>query len=195
MARTNEIHVKAKRFKDRPVCVTLHNGETYIGYISGVSSEGVVLTGGGKLTQASAGRPTTSTGAGGSGSSCKSKSKPARTGKTVSSRSRSKSNGARKSSARSRVTARTSPRRAQVSSLMPMMGSLLGGFGGLGGAGSIGGMLGGGMRLFGMIQRFVPVVKMGYGMIKQIQPFMGAVQGLMSPAQAAQAEAETEEQD
>jgi hypothetical protein len=76
-----------------------------------------------------------------------------------------------------------------------MMGSLLGGFGGLGGAGSIGGMLGGGMRLFGMIQRFVPVVKMGYGMIKQIQPFMGAVQGLMSPAQAAQAEAETEEQE
>ncbi|MNC83756.1 hypothetical protein D3C75_1378940 [compost metagenome] len=53
------------------------------------------------------------------------------------------------------------------------------------------------MRLFGMIQRFVPVVKMGYGMIKQIQPFMGAVQGLMSPASQAQenedeAEAETQ---
>lgn len=73
---------------------------------------------------------------------------------------------------------------------MPMMGSLLGG---LGGAGSFGGMLGGGMRLFGMIQRFVPVVKMGYGMIKQIQPFMGAVQGLMSPAsQASQTEDEAE---
>lgn len=78
---------------------------------------------------------------------------------------------------------------------MPMLGSLLGGFGGAGGAGSIGGMLGGGMRLFGMIQRFTPVVKMGYGMIKQIQPFMGAVQGLMTPAsQAAQAEAEGDEE-
>lgn len=53
MAKTNEIHVKAKRFKDRPVCVTLHNGETYIGYISGVSNEGVELTGGGKFTQTS----------------------------------------------------------------------------------------------------------------------------------------------
>ena len=46
-----------------------------------------------------------------------------------------------------------------------------------------------------MIQRFTPVVKMGYGMIKQIQPFMGAVQGLMTPAsQVAQAEAEGEEE-
>lgn len=51
MAKTNEIHVRVKRLKDRPVCVTLHNGETYVGYISGVNSEGVVLTGGGKLTQ------------------------------------------------------------------------------------------------------------------------------------------------
>lgn len=45
MAKTNEIHVRVKRLKDRPVCVTLHNGETYVGYISGVNSEGVVLTG------------------------------------------------------------------------------------------------------------------------------------------------------
>lgn len=52
MAKTNEIHVRVKRLKDHPVCVTLHNGETYVGYISGVNSEGVVLTGGGKLTQA-----------------------------------------------------------------------------------------------------------------------------------------------
>jgi hypothetical protein len=43
-------------------------------------------------------------------------------------------------------------------------------------------MLGGGLRLFGMIQKFVPVVRMGYGMIKSIRPFFGAVQGLMAPA-------------
>jgi hypothetical protein len=52
-----------------------------------------------------------------------------------------------------------------VSAFLPMMGSLLGG-----------------LRLFGMIQKFVPVVRMGYGMIKSIRPFFGAVQGLMTPA-------------
>ncbi|MGF6354937.1 putative lipid-binding transport protein (Tim44 family) [Paenibacillus sp. 4624] len=186
MAKTNEIHVKAKRFKDRPVCVTLHNGETYIGYISGVSNEGVELTGGGKLTQTST---TTATGTARSRDR-QMKTKPTKSNKCVSSSSRKKVHRSRKSSVRSRVTSRRSSRQAHVSSFMPMMGSLLGG---LGGAGSFGGMLGGGMRLFGMIQRFVPVVKMGYGMIKQIQPFMGAVQGLMSPAsQASQDEAEAE---
>lgn len=195
MARTSEIHDKAKRFKDRPVCVTLHNGETYIGYISGVNSEGVVMTGGGKLAQTQT--INTKTAGTTRSASPKMKPKPAGAGRTASSRSRKKVNGARKSAARSRAISRTSSSQAHVSSLMPMMGSLLGGFGGLGGAGGIGGMLGGGMRLFGMIQRFVPVVKMGYGMIKQIQPFMGAVQGLMTPAQAqaAQSEAETEVQE
>jgi hypothetical protein len=192
MAKTNEIHVKAKRFKDRPVCVTLHNGETYIGYISDVSNEGVELSGGGKLSQTST---TTGKTAGAARSnSRKMKSKSTKVNKSASSPSRKIINHSRKSSAHSRITSRRSSRQAQVSSLMPMMGSLLGGFGG---AGSFGGMLGGGMRLFGMIQRFVPVVKMGYGMIKQIQPFMGAVQGLMSPASQAQAnedEAEAETQ-
>ncbi|MGQ8872256.1 hypothetical protein [Paenibacillus sp. TSA_86.1] len=193
MAKTNEIHVKAKRFKDRPVCVTLHNGETYIGYISGVSNEGVELIRGGKLTQTST-SPTRKTGAARTGTP-KMKSKSTGASKSLSSPSRKKANHSRKPSAPSQVTSRRSSRQAQVSSFMPMMGSLLGG---LGGAGSFGGMLGGGMRLFGMIQRFVPVVKMGYGMIKQIQPFMGAVQGLMSPASQAQAneveaEAETQE--
>ncbi|MBY0203178.1 hypothetical protein NKT34_11295 [Paenibacillus polysaccharolyticus] len=190
MAKTNEIHVKAKRFKDRPVCVTLHNGETYIGYISGVSNEGVELTGGGKFTQTST---TTAKKARAVRSRDRQmKNKPIKSNKSVSSSSRKKVNRSRKSSVQPRVTSHRSSRQrqAQVSSFMPMMGSLLGG---LGGAGSFGGMLGGGMRLFGMIQRFVPVVKMGYGMIKQIQPFMGAVQGLMSPAsQASQTEDEAE---
>ncbi|WP_145330857.1 hypothetical protein [Paenibacillus xylanexedens] len=188
MAKTNEIHVKAKRFKDRPVCVTLYNGETYIGYISGVSNEGVELTGGGKLAQTST---TTAQATGTARSRVRQmNAKSTNSKRSVSSSSRKKVNCSRKSSVRSQVTSRRSSRQAHVSSFMPMMGSLLGG---LGGAGSFGGMLGGGMRLFGMIQRFVPVVKMGYGMIKQIQPFMGAVQGLMSPAsQASQAEGEAE---
>ncbi|WP_433753786.1 hypothetical protein [Paenibacillus amylolyticus] len=190
MAKTNEIHVKANRLKDRPVCVTLHNGETYVGYISGVNSEGVVLTGGGKLAQAAI------TASSSESSTRKTKPKAAAARKTASSRNRKRGNSTRKSQVRSRSMSRSASRQAQVSSFMPMLGSLLGGFGGLGGAGSIGGMLGGGMRLFGMIQRFTPVVKMGYGMIKQIQPFMGAVQGLMTPpSQAAQGEAETEVQE
>ncbi|WP_340398255.1 hypothetical protein [Paenibacillus sp. FSL H8-0079] len=190
MAKTNEIHVKAKRLKDRPVCVTLHNGETYIGYISGVNNAGVVITGGGKLTQAAITAPLYE------GSARKTKSKAEATRKKASSRIRKRVKSTRKSQVRSRSVSRATSRPAQVSSFMPMLGSLLGGFGGVGGAGSIGGMLGGGMRLFGMIQRFTPVVKMGYGMIKQIQPFMGAVQGLMAPqsqAQSTPAEAEENE--
>ncbi|UPK41558.1 MULTISPECIES: hypothetical protein [Paenibacillus] len=188
MAKTTEIHVKAKRLKDRPVCVTLHNGETYVGYISDVNHAGVVITGGGKLTQAAI------TASSSEGSTRKAKPKAGAVRKTASSRNRKRGNSTRKSQVRSRSMSRSTSRQAQVSSFMPMLGSLLGGFGGLGGAGSIGGMLGGGMRLFGMIQRFTPVVKMGYGMIKQIKPFMGAVQGLMTPAsQAAQGEVETEE--
>ncbi|PQP81518.1 hypothetical protein C0Q44_17500 [Paenibacillus sp. PCH8] len=187
MAKTNEIRAKAIRYRGRPVCVTLHNGETYIGYISGVSSGDVVLTGVDKLSNGST--------SGGSTRRTKSRAKAAPASKSASSVNRKRVNGINKSSKRTRVTSRATSRQApaQVSSFMPMMGSLLGG---LGGGGSLGGMLGGGMRLFGMIQQFVPVVKMGYGMIKQIQPFMGAVQGLMAPSaqgQAAQAEAETGE--
>ncbi|MGN7412984.1 hypothetical protein [Paenibacillus sp. SAF-068] len=184
MAKTSEIHVKAKRLKDRPVCVTLHNGETYVGYISDVNHAGVVITGGGKLTQTAITTPSSE------GSTRKTKPKAGAARKTASSRKRKRGNSSHKSQVRSRSMSRSTSRQAQVSSFMPMLGSLLGGFGGLGGAGSIGGMLGGGMRLFGMIQRFTPVVKMGYGMIKQIQPFMGAVQGLMNPpSQTAQGEA------
>ncbi|MCG7379743.1 hypothetical protein MH215_22330 [Paenibacillus sp. ACRSA] len=179
MAKPNTIRVKAERYKDRPVCVTLHNGETYIGYIRDVKHEGVVIAGGGKIsnTVASSGKPHSSK-----------RSKVTR-GKDKAVRAnnlRKRVNSSRKSSNHKRTTSN-----AQISSFMPMMGSLLGG---LGGATSAGGMLGGGMRLFGMVQRFVPVVKMGYGMIKSIQPFMGAVQGLMAPQQTSPPEAEAEEE-
>lgn len=179
MAKPNTIRVKAERYKDRPVCVTLHNGETYIGYIRDVKHGGVVIAGGGKISH---------TGATDGKSHSAKRSKVNRSnGKGV------RSNNRRKrlysTSKASNYTRTTS--NAQVSSFMPMMGSLMGG---LGGATSAGSMLGGGMRLFGMIQRFVPVVKMGYGMIKSIQPFMGAVQGLMAPQQPNAPEAEDEEE-
>ncbi|MFC9708910.1 hypothetical protein ACFTRD_12165 [Paenibacillus sp. NPDC056933] len=170
MAKTNEIRLKAKRYEARPVCVTLHSGETYIGYITDVNNGGVVLSGGGKVSQ------TVKTGV----SSRRSNRKAFSSSKGGRSQNRKRVNGTRKSYTRSRPVPR-----AQVSSFLPMMGSL---FGGLGGAASVGGMLGGGMRLFGMIQQFMPVVKMGYGMIKSIHPFMGAVKGLMAPPSQAEEE-------
>lgn len=177
MAKINDIRLKAKRYKAKPVCVTLHNGETYIGYIAEVNNGGVVLTGGGTAL----GTPTP-----GDSSHRSNRNRKAVSGsKGGSSHKRKQGKGTRKPSTRSRQMSQ-----AQVSSFLPMMGSLFGGLGGGAAAGGAGGLLGGGMRLFGMIQQFVPVVKMGYGMIKSIKPFMGAVQGLMAgPSQAEQEEA------
>ncbi|KOY17949.1 hypothetical protein [Paenibacillus xylanivorans] len=168
MAKTNEIRLKVKRYKARPVYVTLHSGETYIGYISDVNNGGLVLTGGGTISR---------TATKGGSSRCSNRKVVSRN-KGGRSQNRKRVNGTRKPSTRSRTVSR-----AQVSSFLPMMGSL---FGGLGGAASAGGMLGGGLRMFGMIQQFMPVVKMGYGMIKSIHPFMGAVQGLMAPPSQAE---------
>ncbi|MEK4436538.1 hypothetical protein [Paenibacillus sp. FSL K6-2862] len=177
MAKINDIRLKAKRYKAKPVCVTLHNGETYIGYIAEVNNGGVVLTGGGTAL----GKPTPR-----DSSHRSNRNRKAVSGsKGVSSHKRKQGKGTRKPSTRSRQMSQ-----AQVSSFLPMMGSLFGGLGGGAAAGGAGGLLGGGMRLFGMIQQFVPVVKMGYGMIKSIKPFMGAVQGLMAgPSQVEQEEA------
>ncbi|WP_127536870.1 hypothetical protein [Paenibacillus illinoisensis] len=177
MAKINDIRLKAKRYKAKPVCVTLHNGETYIGYIAEVNNGGVVLTGGGTVL----GTPTP----GDSSHRSNGNRKAVSGSKGGSSHKRKQGKGTRKPSTRSRQMSQ-----AQVSSFLPMMGSLFGGLGGGAAAGGAGGLLGGGMRLFGMIQQFVPVVKMGYGMIKSIKPFMGAVQGLMAgPSQAEQEEA------
>ncbi|MEO2202839.1 hypothetical protein ABGV42_03730 [Paenibacillus pabuli] len=177
MANINDIRLKAKRYKAKPVCVTLHNGETYVGYIAEVNNGGVVLTGVGTVS----GTPTT----GGTSQRSNRNRKVVSGSKGGSSQKRKQGKGTRKGPTRSRQMPQ-----AQVSSFLPMMGSLFGGLGGGASAGGVGGLLGGGMRLFGMIQQFVPVVKMGYGMIKSIKPFMGAVQGLMAgPSQAEQEEA------
>ncbi|MFE0558330.1 hypothetical protein ACFW1P_20670 [Paenibacillus sp. NPDC058910] len=180
MEQSKEVLARVKRLQGRPVCITLHSGQTYVGYITDANSSG--------LTLASTGaQPRTSSGKQGS------RPKQRRAGSHASgSRSGSRRSGARKPSVRSRSRKPD----AQISAFLPMIGSLFGGLGGIGGlggaaAGSLGGALGGGMRLFGMIQRFVPVVRMGYGMIKSIRPFLGAVQGLMKPPGAAAAEGES----
>lgn len=176
MAQSKEVLGRAKRLQGRPVCITLRSGKTYVGYITDVNSSG--------LTLASAGaQPSTSSRKQGP------RPKQRRAGSHASgSRSGSRRGGARKPSVRSR----SRKPEARISAFLPILGSLFGGLGGTGAtAGALGGALGSGMKLFGMIQRFVPVVKLGYGMIKSIRPFLGAVQGLMKPSEAAAAEGES----
>jgi predicted lipid-binding transport protein (Tim44 family) len=187
MAQSKEVFARAKQLQGQPVCITLHNGKTYVGYITDANSS--VLT----LASASA-QPSTSSGKQGSRRSMQ--------GSSGSRASGSRRGGSRKPSVRSRSrksSARPRSRKpdVQVSAFLPIIGSLFGGLGGIGGlggaaTGSLGGALGGGMRLFGMIQRFVPVMKMGYGMIKSIRPFLGAVQGLMTPSGAVGATSESQ---
>ncbi|OAB40895.1 hypothetical protein [Paenibacillus glacialis] len=178
MAQSKEVFARAKQLQGRPVCITLHSGKTYIGYITDVNSS--------VLTLASAGaQPSSSSG--------KQGSRRPMQDRAGSHASGSRRSGSRKPSVRSRsrkssVRSRSRKPDAQVSAFLPMIGSL---FGGLGGIGGLGGVLGGGIRLFGMVQRFVPVMKMGYGMIKSIRPFFGAVQGLMTPSGAAAATGES----
>lgn len=167
MAQSKEMRARAKKFQGRPVCVTLHSGETYVGYITDVNR--------GELILASAGAPPRASSGVKDSRSLKSRASSHAQGVRLGNRR----SGARKPSGRSRSRKPD----AKVSAFLPMMGSLLGGLGGAtAGAGGLGGMLGGGLRLFGMVQKFVPVVKMGYGMIKSIRPFLGAVKGLMPPA-------------
>ncbi|MGG1618832.1 hypothetical protein ACIFQM_07585 [Paenibacillus sp. NRS-1782] len=167
MAQSNEMRERAKKLQGRPVCVTLHSGETYVGYITDVNCGGLLLASAGAPPRVSSGKQG-------------SRSPKHRAGSHAPGvRLGNRRSGARKPSIRSR----SRKPGAKVSAFLPMMGSLLGGLGGASaGAGALGGALGGGLRLFGMIQKFVPVVKMGYGMIKSIRPFFGAIQGLMSPA-------------
>jgi hypothetical protein len=149
MAQSNEMRARAKKLQGHPVCVTLHSGETYVGYITDVNCGGLVLASAGAPPRASSGKQG-------------SRSPKRRAGSHAPGvRLGNRRSGARKPSVRSRSRKPD----AKVSAFLPMMGSLLGG-----------------LRLFGMIQKFVPVVRMGYGMIKSIRPFFGAVQGLMTPA-------------
>ncbi|OAB42000.1 hypothetical protein [Paenibacillus glacialis] len=167
MAQSKKVIARAKRLQGRPVCITLHSGKTYVGYITGINSTGLTLASAGSQPRISSGKQGP-------------RSKRHRAGSHASgNRSGSRRSDSLKPSSRSRSRKPD----AQVSSFLPMMGSLFGAFGG----GGLGGALGGGLRLFGMIQRFVPVVKMGYGMVKSIRPFFGSVQGLMKPSVAAEA--------
>jgi hypothetical protein len=142
MGNSAKVRKQAKQLKGRKVCITLHDGRSYVGWLTGYEKEAVILSAG--------------------------------------PRTRSKSGKAPSSHAR----------KAEVSAFMPLLGPLLGGLGGAGGAGGaggvggvggagLGGIMGGGLRFFGMMQKAFPVMKMGYGMIKQIRPFMAGLKGLM----------------
>ncbi|MEK3663074.1 hypothetical protein NSQ29_26260 [Paenibacillus sp. FSL F4-0236] len=136
MSNRAKIRKRAEQLKGRPVCVTLHDGRTYVGWITGLDKDGLTL------------------------------SKP---------RKNKNKKSKKHSSSRSR--------KANVSGLMPLFGSLFGMGGGAAGAaesassGASG--FGGIMGFVGMIQRTMPVVKMGYNMIKSISPFLNGLKGLM----------------
>ncbi|MFD5021910.1 hypothetical protein ACFWMP_23735 [Paenibacillus sp. NPDC058367] len=138
MSNRAKIRKRAEQLKGRPVCVTLHDGRTYVGWITGLDKDGLTLS-----------KPR------------KNKNKNKKSKKHSSSRSR----------------------KANVSGLMPLFGSLFGMGGGAAGAteaassGASG--FGGIMGFVGMIQRTMPVVKMGYNMIKSISPFLNGLKGLM----------------
>ncbi|WP_342563837.1 hypothetical protein NST84_01085 [Paenibacillus sp. FSL R7-0345] len=136
MGNSAKVRSQAKQLKGRKVCITLHDGRTYVGWITGCEKEAVVLS--------------------------------------AAPRARKKAGGA----------AAPRAKQAEVSAFMPLLGPLLGGLGGAGGAGAglggLGGLMGGGLRFFGLMRRAMPVMKMGYGMIKQIRPFMTGLKGLMN---------------
>lgn len=132
MASKTKIRNQAKQLKGRPVCVTLYDGRSYVGWITSLDKEGLTL------------------------------SKPRRNKK-------------------SKRNTRSRSQKANVSGFMPLFGSLLGNFGGgAAGAASAGSSgLGGIMGFIGMMQKAMPVMKMGYNMIKSISPFMAGLKGLM----------------
>ncbi|WP_339318021.1 hypothetical protein [Paenibacillus sp. FSL R10-2734] len=136
MANRAKIRKRAEQLKGRPVCITLHDGRTYVGWITGLDKDGLTL------------------------------SKP-RKNKNKKSKRRTHSRS----------------QKANVSGLMPLFGSLLGMGGGAAGAidAASSGPSGFGriMGFVGMIQRTMPVVKMGYNMIKSISPFLNGLKGLM----------------
>ncbi|NQX46898.1 hypothetical protein HQN87_16285 [Paenibacillus tritici] len=128
MANATKLRKRAQQLKGQPVCITLHNGRSYVGWITDLNQEAVILS-----------RPSTR------------KGPPSK----------------RKSS--------STARKAEVSGFMPLLGSLMGGGGAAAGAGGLGRLMG----MFGMVQKAMPVMKMGYSMIKSIRPFLGGLKGLM----------------
>lgn len=170
MTQSEAIRAKARQLQGQPVRVTLHNGETYIGYITNCYDRGVVLAGAASPVSSNSGKRTHPVKQ--KRSNRHSKSVKGTTNKQHTSGSRSRGPHNSRKSSRSPKSMRSRKPEAQVSALFPMLGSLFGGFGGLSG----------GLKLFGMIQRVFPVIKMGYGMIKSISPFVGAMKGLMAPS-------------
>ncbi len=129
MSNSTKVRKRVKQLKGRPVCVTLHDGRSYVGWITGIEKERLTL----------------------SGQYRNRKSK-------------------RKSSSRSQ--------RATISGLMPLFGSLLGNAGV--GATGAGATAFSGLGFLGMMQKSLPLMKMGYSMIKSIMPFVGQMKSFMA---------------
>jgi len=141
MANSTKIHKRARQLKGQPVLVTLHDGRSYMGWISGLEKEALIL------------------------------SKPHR-----------KTKSARGSHSPSRSCSRS--QKAEVSGLFPLLGSFLGGSGagaaaGAAGAASAGSAGFGGLGFLGMFQKVMPMMKMGYSMIKSIRPLLGGLKSFM----------------
>lgn len=143
MANTTKIRKRAEQLKGRPVCITLLDGRTYVGWITGLDKNGLTLS-----------KPR--------------KNKHKKSKKHSSSRSR----------------------KANVSGLMPLFGSLFGMGGGALGPQEQGlpvpeavDLADSGVRrnrqLYWNGTKTMPVMKMGYNMIKSISPFLNGLKGLM----------------
>lgn len=126
MANSAKLRKQAQQLKGRPVCITLHDGRSYVGWITSLNKDAVILS---------------------------------RTHTRYSHNSKRKASAAR--------------RKAEVSGFLPLLGSFMGG--GAGGGLGFGRIMG----MFGMVQKAMPVMKMGYNMIKSIRPFMNGLKGLM----------------
>lgn len=134
MAKPVQIRKQAQQWMGQPVCVTLHDGRSYVGWITGLEKERLTLS---------------------------VYRKPGKSGKGRSSRSQ----------------------KASVSGFMPLLGSLFGGgagagAAGAGAAGAAGAGAGGLGGIFGMIQKAMPLMQMGFRMIRTIRPLFGGMKGL-----------------
>ncbi|AOZ92663.1 hypothetical protein [Paenibacillus crassostreae] len=45
MSRTTKLRKRATQLKSRPVCITLHDGRSYVGWITGLEKQALILSG------------------------------------------------------------------------------------------------------------------------------------------------------
>lgn len=178
MANSAKIRQRAMQYKDQPVCITLHNGQTYVGWISGFDENGVTFSG----------KP-------------KTKKSHKKTAKKSSSRRKKAQVRALSPSfngisappwdgttGSSRPMSPEGPSPATFSSPYMGMGWNGGGYGyGSGGAGnpvSLSPITGAPARprmreFIDTARKYMPVMKLGYNAIRSIIPFFNGIKALM----------------